>query len=112
MKLKIRIKEVVEEKRKLTLGEKAIINSACNYGDMYTEAFEAECKAWMLESGYITRNYDMGTFRKETIRDATANEKEAWLNQELNKIGAKISANVIWCAEELRGKEVILEVVE
>ena len=120
MKLKIRIKEVETTERELTVEESAMV--AIVKDSSYNDTYSAQMEHKLKEIGFkeIIKGYTVGNplkmetaiFRKETIRDATANEKEAWLNQELNKIGAKKSANVIWCAEELRDKEVILEVVE
>ena len=75
MELKIRIKEVKEEARKLTIEEWAVYLLSKNGNSIHQHEAEDIVKSW----GLIEFENDlMGHFRTETIRDATDNEIRAW----------------------------------
>ena len=124
MELKIKIKEVKEDVRKLTIEEWAMYLLSENGNSIYQHDAEDIVESWGLiefENGLI------GLFRTETIRDATPEEIIAWHCTQIWKpcdmIEGKCVAN---CPKKgvcevvldykksmaiLEGKDVILEVI-
>ena len=81
MELKIKIKEVKEEARKLTIEEWAMYLLSKNGRSIYQHDAQDIVKSWGLiefENGLIG-------FRTETIRDATPEEYRAWTYLQLVK---------------------------
>ena len=124
MELKIRIKEVKEEMRELTIEEWAMYLLSKNVRSIYQHDAQDIVKSWGLiefENGLI------GLFRTVTIRDATPEEIMAWHCTQIWKlcdmIGVECYDNCpkrggclardewIKAKELLEGKEVILESV-
>ena len=135
MKLKIRIKEVKEKKRPMTVFEEALFRIVADENKtFYYDEFILRCKNKLNEIGLSTNERDggygkplIGTFRTETIRDATPEEIIAWHCTQIWKpcdmIEGKCVAN---CPKKgvcevvldykksmaiLEGKDVILEVI-
>ena len=135
--LKIRIKEVKEETRKLTIEERCMYNISKNgIIDGYIPDLISEVNDRLKEIGFIEATYDKqipaeilrevkGLFRTETIRDATPEEIIAWHWMRVWDICSKtkclgvfthiryLPARDEWvkAKELLEGKEVILEVI-
>ena len=131
MKLKIKIKEVKEERRPLTIEEQCVfsISNDNSYSDGLVKAAKQHLKDINLSS--VGKSDDtvtsLGIFRTETIRDATDNEIRAW---HLLRIAEKCydscagcikNRNYVPCTalsdersadELLFNKEVILELVD
>ena len=118
--LKIKIKEVVEEKRYLTEEEDLIYDLWRSTGKSNSKKIE---KFWE-ETAFDYKNYEDGnkaTFRRERIRDATPEEIRAYYMVELSKVGWIYQPIVGWgydvCLMDkmyniLKGKEIILEIEE
>ena len=82
--LKIRIKEVKEETRPITLEEKCMLIISTDM--RYPQNIRDEIKKRMDMSGLIRRvGSENIVFRTETIRDATPEERMAWMY--LNMVG-------------------------
>jgi len=82
MELKIKIKEVKEEARKLTIEEWAVYLLSKNGNSIHQHEAEDIVKSW----GLIEFENDlMGHFRTETIRDATLDEYRAWAYLQLKE---------------------------
>ena len=80
--LKIKIKEVKEEVRKLTIEEWAVYLLSKNENSVYQDDAQAIVKSW----GFVEFvNGLLALFRTETIRDATQNEYSAWAYLQLEK---------------------------
>ena len=139
MKLKIRIKEVETTERELTVEESAMV--AIVKDSRYNDTYSARMEHKLKEIGFkeTIEEYNIGNplkmetaiFRKETIRDATEEEYIAWHCIDLRK-HCKVLSNDDDChncpksppsrcygtedekaaVQILKGKEVILEVVE
>ena len=136
--LKIRIKEVKEETRKLTIEERCMYNISKNgIIDGYIPDLISEVNDRLKEIGFIEATYDKqipaeilrevkGLFLTETIiRDATPEEIIAWHWMRVWDICSKtkclgvfthgryLPARDEWvkAKELLEGKEVILEVI-
>ena len=79
MELKIKIKEVTEETRELTIEERcmhSVVTNSC-----FIDAYRDEVRRHFDKIGFVERVYDgnvTGLFRKTTIRDATLEEYRAW----------------------------------
>jgi hypothetical protein len=128
MKLKIKIKEVKEERRPLTIEEQCMHSVATNPN--YTDAYRGEVSRHLDKIGFVKRVYDgnvTGLFRKETIRDATDNEIRAWHFLRIVEkcgdscVGCIKNGNHVSCtafSDEIQAnglllnKEVILELVD
>ena len=129
MELKIRIKEVKEEARKLTIEEWAVYLLSKNGNSIHQHEAEDIVKSW----GLIEFENDlMGHFRTKTIRDATPKEIIAWHTLQslyvcshympihlcdqcannLGHTGCYIGRTREHAEGILKGKEVILEVME
>jgi len=130
--LKIKIKEVKEEARKLTIEELAMYLLSENGNSFYQYDALDIVKSWGLVE-FV--NDSIGLFRTETIRDATPEEIMAWHCTQIWKLcdmtGGECYANCPkrgWCEATvdynceatfdynksmtiLEGKEVILEVI-
>ena len=132
MKLKIKIKEVKEETRELTIEERCLVTVAM---DGFIKEYRDEASAKLDSIGfvqYVNQQKTRGLFRTVTIRDATPKEIIAWhtlqslyvcshnmpiqlCDQCANNLGhdgcyinrARERAEGI-----LKGKEVILELVD
>ncbi|MFA5453117.1 MAG: hypothetical protein WC248_06055 [Candidatus Methanomethylophilaceae archaeon] len=79
MELKIKIKEVKEEVKPLTIEEQCMHSVITN--PMFKDAYRDEVRRHLDEIGFVKPIYDgnvTGLFRKETTRDATDNEIRAW----------------------------------
>ena len=74
MELKIKIKEVTEETRELTIEEWAVYLLSKNEKSSYQHAARDIVKSW----GFVSYQGTLGKFRTETIRDATLEEYRAW----------------------------------
>ena len=132
MKLKIKIKEVKEEARKLTIEERCLVTVSRLPGGC-SERYRAEASAKLDSIGFVSNQGSQGKFRTETIRDATPGEYRAWTYLQLVKHCAcperKISSldcndcflSGVCVASDfktkiaiyiLNGKEVILELVD
>ena len=130
MELKIKIKEVKEERRLLTDEEECFI-TVMNI-PRWIPSFQKEATELLRKRGFETGDGQFGVFRKETIRDATPEEYRAWTYLQLVKHCAcperKISSldcndcflSGVCVASDfktkiaiyiLKGKEVILELV-
>ena len=137
--LKIRIKEVKEETRKLTIEERCMYNISKNgIIDGYIPDLISEVNDRLKEIGFIEATYDKqipaeilrevkGLFRTETIRDATPEEIMAWHCKQIWKLCDMIGVECYdncpkrggclardeWVKAKalLEGKEVILEVI-
>lgn len=130
--LRIKIKEIVEEKRDLTEEEDLILHI---YRNTHSDWICDTIKQFWKDTGFDYKHYEdgnNGTFRKETIRDETPEEEDAWwylfkakgCQKRLNARNAGgcdciISGeciNTLHRREKaetiLKGKEVILELVE
>ena len=84
MELKIKIKEVKEEIRELTIEERCLVTvsrlpGGCN------ERYRAEASAKLDSIGFVANRGSQGKFRTETIRDATQDEYRAWAYLQLEK---------------------------
>ena len=131
MKLKIRIKENTEEQKGLTLGERAIISvvTSSRIYDRYNSHFVIECQKHLESLGYISNDGKTGIFRKETFRDATDDEENAWIYLFKHRRYAEDATSfaIAWDIPNgtyvesmnlkrangmLAGKEIILEVIE
>lgn len=134
MELKIRIKEVKEEKRPLTIGEKCMISVSRE--DIFSRSYMDKVQAELDCIGFVDYvGYDRtcGLFRTETIRDATQEEYRAWAYLQLKKhctcterklssvdcddcflSGACITSDFKTATAKyiLKNKEVILELVD
>ena len=131
MKLKIKIKEVKEERRPLTIEEQCVfsISNNSSYTDDLVEAAKQHLKDINLSS--VGKSDDtvtsLGIFRTETIRDATVNEIRAWhclrmvelcvdscwgCIRDRNQISCNAFSDERSANELLFGKEVILELVD
>ena len=120
--LKIKIKEVTQEEHPLSLGQQAIVSvvKGSEIYDRYTTHFVEECKDWMDSVGCISSKKGIGVFRKETIRDATLNECVCWYDIQswtahTKNHGLSVTpypASIQKKLNELKGKEIILELVE
>lgn len=75
MELKIKIKEVKEESRKLTIEEWAVYLLSENENSVFQYAAQDIVKSWGLVE-FV--NGLRALFRTETIRDATQDEYRAW----------------------------------
>ena len=129
MELKIKIKEVKEEARKLTIEEWAVYLLSENENSVFQHAAQDIVKSWGLVE-FV--NGLVAIFRTETIRDATPEEHRAWAYLQLKKHCTchehKISS--LYCTDcflsgaciasdfktkiakhILNGKEVVLELV-
>ena len=102
MELKIRIKEVKEEKRPLTIGETCMISVSRE--DIFSRSYrdkvqtELDCMGFV---DYVEYDRTCGFFRTETIRDATQDEVIAW-----HCIGiAKMCGVMEWCMDCPKSKE-------
>lgn len=137
MKLKITIKEVVEEERYLDENENFILSL---WIDSFGKEVDSEIENYFEKIGFDYREYvngNIATFRKETIRDATSLEFQAVLynihkdeicdgkscegclyKHEGHLISRYIPQCLGWASLEdyikgiLKDKEVILELVE
>lgn len=128
MKLKITIKEVVEEERYLDENENFILSL---WIDSFGKEVDSEIENYFEKIGFDYREYvngNIATFRKETIRDATEEEELAWQTIRLNdkspyeqRITLHSLVGCFECKNEytldtakeiLKNKEVILELVE
>ena len=79
MKLKIKIKEVKEERRPLTIEERCMHSVATNPD--YIDSYRGEVSRRLDKIGFVKRVHDGdidGVFRTETIRDATPAEIMAY----------------------------------
>ena len=82
MKLKIKIREVVDEKRRVSIEEWAVYLLSKNGNSIHQHEAEDIVKSW----GLIEFENDlMGHFRTETIRDATLDEYRAWAYLQLKE---------------------------
>ena len=84
MELKIKIKEVKEEIRELTIEERCLVTvsrlpGGCN------ERYRAEASAKLDSIGFVANRGSQGKFRTETIRDATQDEYRAWAYLQLEE---------------------------
>ena len=77
MELKIRIKEVKEEMRELTIEERCLVTVSRLPGGC-SERYRAEASAKLNSIGFVANRGSQGKFRTETIRDATPEEIIAW----------------------------------
>ena len=125
MKLKIKIKEVKEDVRKLTIEEWAVYLLSVNGNSIFQHDAQDIVKSWGLVECV---NGLIALFRTETIRDAAPKEIIAWHCTQIwkpcNMIGCEYFTN---CPKKggcevisdykksmdiLNGKEVILELVD
>lgn len=130
MKLKIKIKEVKEERRPLTIEEQCVfsVSNNCYSGDL-VKAAKQHLKDINLSSVEKSPNTltSLGIFRTETIRDATDNEIRAWHFLRIVEkcgdscVGCIKNGNHVSCtafSDEIQAnglllnKEVILELVD
>jgi hypothetical protein len=82
MELKIKIKETVEERRKLTIEERLLLQCRNNNYDVDMH-FK---KIGLVDVVHNISNEDfIGVFQKETVRDATTDEILAWVVVILNE---------------------------
>jgi hypothetical protein len=129
--LKIKIKEVVEERREISIGDEAMIFLV---EELKTESFprfgfqlQTGCAMALDKNGYVRCSAKLeqyphtAMFRRETIRDATPEEIRAYHIIKLSKVGWiylpisgwRYDADVISNMREiLKGKEVIFEIEE
>ena len=77
MELKIKIKEVKEEIRELTIEERCLVTVSRLPGGC-SERYRAEASAKLNSIGFVANRGSQGKFRTETIRDATFEEIVAW----------------------------------
>ena len=84
MELKIRIKEVTEETRELTIKERCLVTVSRLPGGC-SERYRAEASAKLNSIGFVSNHGSQGKFRTETIRDATPEEYRAWIYLQLVK---------------------------
>jgi hypothetical protein len=127
MELKIRIKEVKEEMRKLTIEERCMHSVVTN--PTFKDAYRDEVSRHLDKIGFVERVYDgnvTGLFRKTTIRDATPEEIIAWHCRSVWDICSKteclgvfehirhlpVTDEWVKAKELLEGKEVILSLTE
>ena len=125
MELKIKIKEVKEETRKLTVEEWAVYLLSENENSIYQPDAKEIVKSWGLVE-FV--NGLVAIFRTETIRDATPEEIIAWHCTQIKKVCDMIEVECYAnCPKRVRcealldytesmtileGKEVILSVTE
>lgn len=130
--LRIKIKEVVEEKRDLTEEEDLILHI---YRNTNSDWICDTIKQFWKDTGFDYKHCEdgnNGTFRKETIRDATEKEIDAWwylfkakgCQKRLNATNVGVCDCIISseCINTLsrretaetilKGKEIILELAE
>jgi hypothetical protein len=93
MKLKIRIKEVVEKWRDLTIYDDCVIYvGGQNAKGIIGSPLQTEAEHELDRLGYVSKRFNErhhrweGLFRKETIRDATDEETVAWHKIEIGKL--------------------------
>lgn len=114
-KLKIKVKETIEEKRLLNDAEREIF-------DIYQMAYDIkplanEIKDFWKSQGFLYSSYDgnEGTFYKEVVRDATPDEEEAWhylRGFETGAHGIMGGCSVIEAETTLKDKQILLEIEE
>ena len=124
MDLKIKIKEVKEESRKLTVEEYAVFLVSKNENSVFQHVAQDIVKSW----GFVEFvNGLIGLFRTKTIRDATPEEVMAWYCTQIwnpcymigvecyancpKKEGCEVLSDYNKSMTILEGKEVILELV-
>jgi len=119
MKLKIRIKEVVEKWRDLTIYDDCVIYvGGQNAKGIIGSPLQTEAEHELDRLGYVSKRFNErhhrweGLFRKETIRDATDEETVAWHKIEIGKLFRMCFGDPYIDSKILEGKEVILEIVE
>ena len=130
MELKIRIKDVKEETRPITLDEKCMFLISTDMH--YSQKIRDEIRKKLDALGLLIRvDSDNIVFRTETIRDATPDEVIAWHILAVDKACWNHECEIchigkvygcLYCVcdsneannarELLKGKEVILEAVE
>ena len=130
--LKIKIKEVKEEMRKLTIEERCLILPTVTRVPNWSEEFRDAARAKLDSIGFVSNRGTQGLFRTETIRDATPKEIIAWHTLQslyvcshnmpiqlcsqcannLGPIGCNIGRTRGRAEEILKGKEVILSLTE
>ena len=124
MKLKIKIKEVKEEIRELTIEERCLVTVSRIPGGC-SERYRAEASAKLDSIGFVSNLGSRGLFRTETIRDAALEEIIAWHCMRVWDIFSKteclgvfehirhlpVTDEWVKAKELLEGKEVILELV-
>jgi len=119
MKLKIKIKEVKEERRLLTIEEQCMYSISNNksYSGNLVRAAKQKLDEMnlgdVLETDGLTA---LGIFRTETIRDATDNEIRAWYCAGCIKnsyhVACTVFSDEIEANTLLLNKEVVLELVD
>jgi len=77
-KLKIKIKEVTEETRELTIEERCLNLVTVALVPGCSKECRAEASAKLNSIGFVANRGSQGKFRTETIRDATQEEIIAW----------------------------------
>ena len=82
MELKIKIKEVKEEIRELTIEERCLVTVSM---EGYSKEYRDEASARLDSIGCVSTPGTQGVFRTETIRDATPEEYRAWTYLQLVK---------------------------
>ena len=128
MELKIKIKEVVEEIRPITREEHFAIKL-----EDFPLIVDRVAMDFLEDLGYVkgslfsevvagkhTTEFGLATFRKETIRDATPSECVCWYDIQswtahTKNHGLSVTpypSSIQNKLNELKGKEIILEVVE
>ena len=127
MELKIKIKEVKEEIRELTIEERCLVTVSRLPGGC-SERYRAEASAKLNSIGFVANRGSQGKFRTETIRDATKYEIISWHCINIHNICPLCCGSCPMnpgyaakrCNKEedynkaealLKGKEVILELV-
>lgn len=113
-KLKIKIKEIVKEKRPLNDAEREIYD-IYHLTDDHNVRIEIK-KFWEIQ-GFDYKSYDgnEGTFCKEIVRDATPDEEEAWhylRGFETGAHGIMGGCSVIEAETTLKDKQILLEIEE
>jgi hypothetical protein len=129
-KLKIKIKEVTEETRELTIEERCLNLVTVALVPGCSKECRAEASAKLDSIGFVSYQGTLGKFRTVTIRDATPKEIIAWHCLESYKECDRVDDTCYACplnvtggiciprkCEErskkvLEGKEVILLVIE
>ena len=125
MELKIRIKEVKEEMRELTIEERCLMTVA--WGPCCSKEYRAEASAKLDLIGVVSYQGTLGKFRTVTIRDATEIETIAWHCTQIRKscdmngvdcyancpkrLGCEVVLDYKKSMAILEGKDVILEVI-
>ena len=93
MELKIKIKEVKEETRELTIEERCLVLVTVAQVPGCSKECRAEASAKLVSIGFVSSQGTrfvsslgtLGKFRTETIRDATPEEYRAWTYLQLVK---------------------------